>query len=120
MVNGRRGMITSDDRTSIPYKVTFDNGEVSGWLYPDQVTRAVEAPTGGAKAEKAAKKAAARKAKAERAALLAKHVAEAFMVPPSITVEMAQEVKSSVRSLIPDDTEFEVYYPEVSVCDGSP
>ena len=32
MVNGRRGKITSDDGTSNPYKVTFDNGEVSGWL----------------------------------------------------------------------------------------
>eukprot|EP00900_Chrysochromulina_parva_P015311 jgi/Chrpa1/23781/Chrysochromulina_OHIO_Genome00025926-RA len=45
MVNGRRGKITSDDGTSNPYKVTFDNGEVSGWLYPNQVTRAA-APTG--------------------------------------------------------------------------
>ena len=43
MVNGRRGKITSDDGTSNPYKVTFDNGEVSGWLYPNQVTRAAPA-----------------------------------------------------------------------------
>jgi hypothetical protein len=43
MVNGRRGKITSDNGTSNPYKVTFDNGEVSGWLYPNQVTRAAPA-----------------------------------------------------------------------------
>jgi hypothetical protein len=30
MVNGRCGKITSDVGTSNPYKVTFDNGEVSG------------------------------------------------------------------------------------------
>ena len=35
------------------------------------------------------------------------------MVPPTITAEMTQKVKSSVRSLIPDDTLFEEYYPEV-------
>jgi hypothetical protein len=44
MINGRRGKITSDDGTSNPYKVTFDNGEVSGWLYPNEVTR--ETPDG--------------------------------------------------------------------------
>jgi hypothetical protein len=33
MVKGRRGKITSDDGTSNPYEVTFDNGEVSRWLY---------------------------------------------------------------------------------------
>jgi len=41
MVNGRRGKIASDNRTSNPYKVTFDNGEVSGWLCPHDVTRDV-------------------------------------------------------------------------------
>ncbi len=44
MVNGRRGKITSERAwyygTSKPYKVTFDNGKESGWLYPNQVTRA--------------------------------------------------------------------------------
>jgi hypothetical protein len=46
IVNGRRGKITSDVGTSNPYKVTFDR-EVSGWLYPNQVTRAAApAPTG--------------------------------------------------------------------------
>ena len=35
------------------------------------------------------------------------------MVPPTITAEMTQKVKSSVRSLIQDDTLFEEYYPEV-------
>ena len=43
MVNGRRGKITSDDGTDNPYKVTYDNGEVSGWLYPHDVTRATGA-----------------------------------------------------------------------------
>jgi hypothetical protein len=44
-VDGKqRGRITSDDGTSNPYKVTFDNGEVSGWLYPNQVTRAKVPP----------------------------------------------------------------------------
>jgi hypothetical protein len=41
MVNGRRGKIAPDNRTSNPYKVTFDNGEVSGWLCPHDVTRDV-------------------------------------------------------------------------------
>jgi len=41
LVNGRRGRITTDDGTSNPYKVTFDNGEVSGWLYPHDVARDV-------------------------------------------------------------------------------
>ena len=36
------------------------------------------------------------------------------MVPPSITVKMTQEVKSSVRSLIPEGA-FEKYYPEVVI-----
>ena len=31
---GRRGVITADDKLSIPYKVTFANGTVSGWLAP--------------------------------------------------------------------------------------
>jgi serine/threonine protein kinase len=69
----------------------------------------------GTNAGRAAKKAAASKAKAERAAWLAKHVAEAFMVPPTITVKMTQEVKSSVRSLIPEGTAFDKYYPEVVI-----
>jgi hypothetical protein len=44
MVNGRRGRITTDNGKSKPYKVTFDNnGEVSGWLDPNQVTRAAPA-----------------------------------------------------------------------------
>jgi hypothetical protein len=55
----------------------------------------------------------ARKARAERAAWLAKYVAEVFMVPPTITEELTQEVKSYVRSLIPESTAFDEYYPEV-------
>ena len=74
-----------------------------------------QAPKGWqAKADqRAAKTAAAQKVKTERAFWLAQYVAEVFMVPPTITVEMTQEVKSSVRSLIPEDTMFEEYYPEV-------
>lgn len=37
------------------------------------------------------------------------------MVPPSITVKMTQEVKSFVRSLIPEGTAFDKYYPEVVI-----
>ena len=55
----------------------------------------------------------ARKARAERAAWLAKYVAEVFMVPLTITEELTQEVKSYVRSLIPESTAFDDYYPEV-------
>jgi len=44
VVNGKRGKITTDIGTAMPYKVTFDE-EVSGWLYPQHVTRA-SAPTG--------------------------------------------------------------------------
>ena len=39
MVNGRRGRITVDDGTMNPYKVTFDDGSMSGWLTPGEVTR---------------------------------------------------------------------------------
>ena len=35
------------------------------------------------------------------------------MVPPTITEELTQEVKSYVRSLIPESTAFDEYYPEV-------
>jgi hypothetical protein len=55
----------------------------------------------------------ARKARAERAAWLAKYVAEVFMVPLTITEELTQEVKSYVRSLIPESMAFDEYYPEV-------
>ena len=45
-VDGKqRGRITSDDGTSNPYKVTFDNGQVSGWLYPHQVSVAPKSVT---------------------------------------------------------------------------
>ena len=63
--------------------------------------------------QRAAKSAAIQKAEAERAFWLAQYVAEVFMVPPTTTAEMTQKVKSSVRTLIPDDTLFEEYYPEV-------
>jgi len=68
---------------------------------------------GNADQRAAAKSAAVQKAEAERAFWLAQYVAEVFMVPPTITAEMTQKVKSSVRTLIPDDTLFEEYYPEV-------
>jgi hypothetical protein len=55
----------------------------------------------------------ARKARAERAAWLAKYVGEVFMVPLTITEELTQELKSYVRSLIPESTAFDEYYPEV-------
>ena len=55
----------------------------------------------------------ARKARVERAAWLAKYVSEVFMVPLTITEELTQEVKSYVRSLIPENTAFDEYYPEV-------
>jgi len=35
--NGKRGVITADDRTSNPYKVTFADGTVSGWLEPNEL-----------------------------------------------------------------------------------
>ena len=44
---------------------------------------------------------------------MAKYVAEVFMVPLTITEELTQEVKSYVRSLIPESTAFDEYYPEV-------
>jgi hypothetical protein len=34
---GKRGMITTDDKTGNPYKVTFANGTVSGWLRPNEL-----------------------------------------------------------------------------------
>jgi Ran GTPase-activating protein (RanGAP) involved in mRNA processing and transport len=35
---GRRGVITADDKSGNPYKVTFaDDGTVSGWLKPDEL-----------------------------------------------------------------------------------
>jgi hypothetical protein len=44
IVNSRRGRITTDDGTNNRYRVTFDdNKEVSGWLYPHDVTRAADA-----------------------------------------------------------------------------
>jgi hypothetical protein len=37
---GRRGRITTDDKTSNPYRVTFDDGTESEWLYPHEVRAA--------------------------------------------------------------------------------
>jgi Ran GTPase-activating protein (RanGAP) involved in mRNA processing and transport len=34
---GKRGVITTDDKTGYPYKVTFANGMESGWLYPHEL-----------------------------------------------------------------------------------
>jgi hypothetical protein len=34
---GRRGVITTDDKSGNPYKVTFANGTVSGWLKPNEL-----------------------------------------------------------------------------------
>ena len=34
---GKRGVITTDNKSSIPYKVTFPDGQVSSWLSPDQL-----------------------------------------------------------------------------------
>jgi len=34
---GKRGVITTDDKTGNPYKVTFANGTVSGWLRPNEL-----------------------------------------------------------------------------------
>jgi serine/threonine protein kinase len=65
--------------------------------------------------EKAAKRAEAQKAEAERDDILTKFCAEAFMVPPIITEEMAQKRKSYVRSLVPRGTAFDRYYPEVVI-----
>ena len=35
---GKRGVITRDDKSSNPYKVTFADGKESGYLKPDQLT----------------------------------------------------------------------------------
>jgi hypothetical protein len=69
----------------------------------------------GGQVTKAAKRAKAQKAEAERDDILTKFCAEAFMVPPSITEEMAQKRKSYVRSLLPRGTAFDRYYPEVVI-----
>ena len=34
---GKRGMITTDDKSGNQYKVTFADGQVSGWLEPDKL-----------------------------------------------------------------------------------
>ncbi|KOO29893.1 hypothetical protein Ctob_015558 [Chrysochromulina tobinii] len=34
---GRRGVITADDKSDNPYKITFANGTVSGWLKPNEL-----------------------------------------------------------------------------------
>jgi len=65
--------------------------------------------------DKAAKRAEAQKAEAERDDILTKFCAEAFRVPPIITEEMAQKRKSYVRSLLPTGTAFDRYYPEVVI-----
>ncbi|KOO26862.1 map3k delta-1 protein kinase [Chrysochromulina tobinii] len=73
VVNGRRGKITSDNRTSNPYQVTFDNGEVSGWLFPHGVTRDV---TRAARAARV--KSVIRQKKARRAAEAVRHLTERY------------------------------------------
>ena len=79
MVNGRRGKIASDNRTSNPYKVTFDNGEVSGWLYPHDVTRDVTRAADAARAAWAARAEAVRLQKeARRAAEAVRYLTERY------------------------------------------
>jgi hypothetical protein len=77
MVNGRRGKITSDDGTSNLYKVTFDNGEVSGWLYPHGVTRDVTRAAEAARAVRVARAARAARAEAVPLQKEARRAAEA-------------------------------------------
>ena len=81
-------------------QVQLRRADVSNWLRSMSMSTVVFQPE-------------ARKARAERAAWLAKYVAEVFMVPLTITEELTQEVKSYVRSLIPESTAFDEYYPEV-------
>ena len=69
LVNGRRGRITTDDGTGDLYKVTFDNGEVSGWLYPYDVTQdATRATKPQSEAARAARKKAVQLQKQARGA----------------------------------------------------
>jgi hypothetical protein len=37
---GRRGVITADNKSGNPYKITFADGTVSGWLKPDELRSA--------------------------------------------------------------------------------
>ena len=69
----------------------------------------------GGQVTKAARRAKAQKAETERDDMLTKFCAEAFMVPPIITEEMAQKRKSYVRSLVPRGTAFDRYYPEAVI-----
>ena len=105
VVNGRRGKITTDDGIYNRYKVTFDNGEASGWLYPQDVTRAAKAPQSeAARAEVVQLQKQARRAAEAVRSLTERYACDGGLSHGDFLLWAEKEIDGHIRERLADGT----------------